>query len=494
MSKVIVVGGGAAGMMAAAFCAQNGHSVTLYEQNEKLGKKLYITGKGRCNLTNACETEELFRNVVSNPRFLYSAFHGFTNQDTISYFESIGLKLKIERGQRVFPVSDHSSDVIRSLERELKRLGVRIQLNTKVAELLTQDGRFAGVRLAGGAQTTAEAGILATGGLSYPTTGATGDGYRMAKRLGHSVTRLYPSLVGIRLNSRLCGELEGLSLRNVRVSVKVDAEKQRGAEEIPGGKESGSAAEALQERGPEAETEGAGGHGRTEGISGESGSGHPAGTGRSAGDGRAAKASQEPERTPMKGKKRLSVGSVLWEEFGELVFTAHGVSGPVILSASSYIAERLADYELSLHIDLKPALSEEQLDARILRDFDEAKNKRYKNALEHLLPQKLIPVIMKLSGILPDRQVNAISREERRGLAALLKDLALPVAALGDYSEAVITKGGISVKEVNPSTMESKLVPGLYFAGEVLDVDALTGGFNLQIAWSSAHLAASSIP
>lgn len=460
MSNVVVIGGGAAGMMAAAFCAQNGHSVTLYEQNEKLGKKLYITGKGRCNLTNACGTDELLCSVVSNPRFLYSAFHSFNSQDAISYFESIGLKLKIERGQRVFPVSDHSSDVIRALERELKRLGVKIYLNTKVAELLSEDGYFSGVRLEDGTKKAAQAGILATGGLSYPTTGATGDGYRMAGQLGHTVTKLFPSLVGIRLASGLCGELEGLSLKNVRVRVRADSKTLPGEGTAEDGGSGGAAQALTNDSGKETERE--------------------------------QRAAQHRARREKK-RKEIEPGTVLFEEFGELVFTARGVSGPVILSASSYIADKLADYSLSLHIDLKPALSEEQLDARILRDFDETKNKRYKNALEHLLPQKLIPVIIKLSGILPDRQVNSISREERRGLAALLKDFSLPIASLGDYCEAVITKGGISVKEVNPSTMESKLVPGLYFAGEVLDVDALTGGFNLQIAWASAHAAARGI-
>ncbi len=430
MSRVAVVGGGAAGMMAAVICARNGHSVTLFEKNEKLGKKLYITGKGRCNLTNACGLEELFGSVVTNPRFLYSAFHSFTNEDTITFFESIGLKLKVERGQRVFPASDRSSDVISALERELKRQQVKVQLNTKVLELVTKEGCISGVHFSGGSA-AADAVILATGGLSYPTTGSTGDGYLFARQFGHTVTSLFPSLVSIRLDSPYPAQLEGLSLKNIKLRAVVD--------QIVCEKETDESSKEKKKR-----------------------------------------------KTPTPGK-------VLYENFGELVFTSRGISGPLALSASSYIAKELASCAVSIHIDLKPALSKEQLDARILRDFDEIRNKRYKNALEHLLPQKLIPVIISLSGISPDKQVNLISREERKHLAALLKDVSMSVESLGGYEEAVVTKGGIAVKEVNPSTMESKLVPGLYFAGEVLDVDALTGGFNLQIAWSSGHLAANGI-
>lgn len=429
MSKIIIVGGGAAGMMAAAFCARGGHTVLLLEQNEKLGKKIYITGKGRCNLTNACSMEELFENVVTNPRFLYSAFHGFSNQDTIAFFNAIGLPTKVERGERVFPVSDHSSDVIRVLENELKRRGVQIYLNTRAAEIRTEDGRFASVLTAQGRELSADACIIATGGLSYPSTGARGDGYRFARQLGHTVTKLYPSLVSLTLDSAYPKELEGLSLKNIAVCVTADAWLEEEAQEADG----------------------------------------------------------------KKGKKKKQApGAVLYQDFGELVFTAKGVSGPVILSASSRIASLFEKCRMSLHIDLKPALSAEQLDARILRDFDETKNKCFKNALDHLLPQKLIRVIIELSGIPPEKQVNAVSKEERRRLVSLLKDLAFPVAASGDYAEAVITKGGVNVREINPSTMESRLVPGVYFAGEVLDVDALTGGFNLQAAWSSGWLAGNS--
>lgn len=435
MGKVLVVGGGAAGMMAAAACAADGHAVVVLEQNEKLGKKLYITGKGRCNLTNACAPEGLFENVVTNPRFLYSAFRAFSNRDTVAYFNSIGLATKVERGERVFPVSDHSSDVIRALADELNRQRVQVLLNTKVARLGTKDGRFAFLVTQDGREIAGDACIVATGGLSYPSTGARGDGYRFAKELGHTVTPCYPSLVSLRLDSSYPKELEGLSLRNVEVRVLLDAKRQEDGAD----------------------------HGMAPGA-------------------------------PAKKKKKPPVpGSVLYQDFGELVFTSQGVSGPVILSASSYIAPLFENCRMSLHIDLKPALSIEQLDARILRDFDEAKNKCFKNALDHLLPQKLIRVIIELSGISPEKQVNAVSREERRRLAGLLKDLCFVVSSLGDYAEAVITKGGVSVGEVNPSTMESRLVRGVYFAGEVLDVDALTGGFNLQIAWSSGYLAGKAI-
>ncbi len=433
MSKVVVVGGGAAGMMAAAFCAAKGHTVVLLEQNEKLGKKLYITGKGRCNLTNACEREDFFGNVVTNPRFLYSAFGTFSNHDTIAYFNSIGLETKTERGARVFPASDHASDVIRVLADELGRKGVKVSLNTRVEKVLAADGHFVSVMTQDGREIAGDACIVATGGLSYPSTGARGDGYRFAKELGHTVTPLYPSLVSLRLDSQRPGELEGLSLKNVEIRVLLDGYCKK----------------------PDAVT--------------------------------------APEVASKKKKKRPDVGSVLYQAFGELVFTSCGVSGPVVLSASSYIAHRMQDCRMSFHIDLKPALSFEQLDARILRDFDEAKNKCFKNALDHLLPQKLIRVIIELSGISPEKQVNAVSKEERRHLAALLKDFSFPIASLGGYAEAVITKGGVNVKEINPSTMESRLVRGVYFAGEVLDVDALTGGFNLQVAWSSGHLAAKAI-
>lgn len=406
MSKVAIIGGGPAGMIAGIMAARNGHEVHLFEKNEKLGKKLFITGKGRCNVTNASDMQELMKQVMSNPRFLYSAFNLFDNMATMDFFEELGLTLKTERGNRVFPVSNHSSDVIRVLQRELERIGVQIHLNTEVKEVIAKDGAFHSVRILGGRELAFDSCIVATGGLSYQSTGSTGDGYRFAKTLGHKVTALTPSLVAVEIKENYCKELQGLSLKNIGVKL-------------------------------------------------------------------------------VQGKK------VLYSDLGEMLFTHFGVSGPLILSASSYISAELAkEKELPvIQIDLKPALTMEQLDARVLKDFEEAKNKQYKNSLEHLLPQRLIEAVVNLSGINPEKKVNEISKEERRHLVETLKCMTLHVAGLRDYKEAVITKGGISVKEVNPSTMESKLVPGLYFAGEVLDLDAMTGGYNLQIAWSTGYAA-----
>ena len=403
---VMIIGGGAAGMFAAVKAAENGCNVHLYEKNEKLGKKIYITGKGRCNLTNACDMEELFDAVVSNSKFLYSAFYGFTNQDAITFFESAGMSVKIERGNRVFPVSDHSSDVIDALRRKMREAGVNVHLNTEVQEVCAQDGQIKGVRIAGEkAMRPADAVLIATGGISYKSTGSTGDGYRFATELGHTVTDLYPSLVPFNTREAWAKELQGLSLKNVQVTV-------------------------------------------------------------------------------LDGKKEI------YRDFGEMMFTHFGVTGPLILSASSHAAKLARKKELKLLIDLKPALSPQQLDLRILRDFEEMKNKQFKNVLGGLFPAKLIPVMVELSGILPEKKVNEISREERQNFVAIIKNLPLTITGLRDYNEAIITKGGVKVKEVNPSTMESKLVKGLYFAGEVLDLDAVTGGFNLQIAWSTAYAAA----
>lgn len=409
MSKVLIVGGGAAGMMAGIAAAENGNEVYLFEKNEKLGKKLFITGKGRCNITNACETEELMKQVVSNPRFLYSAFKTFDNMAVMDFFEESGLPLKTERGQRVFPQSDHSSDVIRTLQKELEKRNVAICLNTEVKEIVTEGGCFCGIRTKDG-MIAGDACIVATGGLSYQSTGSTGDGYRFAKEAGHTVTKLSPSLVAVITKESFASELMGLTLKNVTLKL-------------------------------------------------------------------------------IQGKK------VLYSELGEMLFTHFGISGPLVLSASSYIAEAsLNEQELPvIQIDLKPALTEEQLDARILKDFEAAKNKCFKNALDHLLPQRMIEVVVRLSGIDPEKKVNSVSREERRMLVQLLKGLTLHVAGLRDYKEAVITKGGVSVKEIVPSTMESKFVSGLYFAGEVLDVDAMTGGYNLQIAWSTGYAAGHAI-
>ena len=403
---VLIIGGGAAGMFAAVKAAEDGCQVHLFEKNEKLGKKIYITGKGRCNLTNACDMEELFDAVVSNSKFLYSAFYGFTNQDAIAFFEAAGMPTKTERGNRVFPVSDRSSDVIDVLRRRMRESGVKVHLNTEVQEVCAADGQIQGVRLTGEKQMIkGDAVLVATGGISYKTTGSTGDGFRFAENLGHTVTDLYPSLVPFNTKEAWAKELQGLSLKNVEIRV-VDGKKER------------------------------------------------------------------------------------YRDFGEMMFTHFGVTGPLILSASSHVAKIVRKKELQLFIDLKPALTKQQLDQRILRDFDEAKNKQFKNVLGGLFPSKLIPVMVALSGISPEKKVNEISREERQGFVELIKNLPLTVTGLRDYNEAIITKGGVSVKEVNPSTMESKLVKGLYFAGEVLDLDAVTGGFNLQIAWSTAYLAA----
>ena len=405
MSNVIVVGGGAAGMMAAIFAARNGQNVTLLEKNEKLGKKIFITGKGCCNITNASEIEDLFSAVISNPKFLYSGFYSFTNDQVIHFFEELGVATKIERGNRVFPVSDHSSDVIAALAREMQRLKVKVQLHCEVKELLINNEKeIKGVRLANGKKMTADAVVVATGGISYPSTGSTGDGYRFARNCGHKVTELFPSLVPMEVKEWYAKELQGLSLKNIEIHIT-------------------------------------------------------------------------------DGKKKL------YDEFGEMLFTHYGVTGPVILSASSIVGKTLEKKELVLHIDLKPALTEEQLDKRLLREFEANHNKQFKNAIDSLLPAKLRPVIIELSGIEEEKKVHEITKEERLNLLRLIKDFHMTLTGLRGYNEAIITKGGISVKEIDPGTMESKLIKNLYFAGEVLDLDAVTGGYNLQIAWSTGYLA-----
>lgn len=420
MRTVAVIGGGAAGMIAAIIAAREGANVFIVEKNEKLGKKLYITGKGRCNLTNACESDIFLENVITNPRFLFPAIKSFGTNDTIQFFESIGLKTKTERGRRVFPQSDHASDVILALQNELKRQKVSIRLSSKVEKILCADQSVKGILLENHTKLSADACILATGGLSYPSTGSTGDGYYIAKQLGHTITNLYPSLVGIYVKEAWIAQLEGLSLKNVGLKVVVE---------------------------------------------------------------------EVYETTKGTKQKRLIPNKVFYEDFGELLFTRFGVSGPVILSASSYLAPYLSKASFSIHLDLKPALTLEQLNLRILRDFEQEKNKHFKNALDNLLPQKIIRVIIERSMISSDRKVNQITRKEREHLAELLKDFSMQIKELAGYSQAVITKGGIAVKEVVPATMESKQIKGLYFAGEILDLDALTGGFNLQIAWSSGYLA-----
>ena len=413
MKKIIIIGGGAAGMMAAIAAAQNGCHVDLFEKNEKLGKKIYITGKGRCNVTNASDMETMLNQVVTNRKFLYSAFYRFTNEDMMKLLEQCGCPLKVERGNRVFPVSDKSSDVISALQEELKRLHVSIHLRKEVQQLLTSSGSesenvCSGIQLADGKKYYADAVIVATGGISYPSTGSTGDGYRFAKAVGHRITERRPALVPLTVQEAWVKELQGLSLRNVEVTI-------------------------------------------------------------------------------FSGKKKL------YQEFGEMLFTHFGVSGPAVLSASSIVGKKLEKQPLTMQIDLKPALSEEQLDARILRDFNAAKNKQFKNALGGLYPAKLIPVIIRLTEISPDKPVNEILRPERQKIISITKKLSLTLTGVRDYNEAIITQGGINIKEINPTTMESKLVSGLYFVGEVLDLDALTGGYNLQIAWSTGYAAGNSI-
>lgn len=408
MSKVLVIGGGAAGMFAAIFAARNGNEVHVLEKNEKLGKKLFITGKGRCNITNASDMDTLFDSVVSNSKFLYSSFYGYTNQDVMNFFEELGLKIKVERGERVFPESDHSSDVIAALSKEMRRLGVEVSLYTEVKKILTNEDGVTGVLLSDGKKIDGDVCIVATGGFSYQTTGSTGDGYRFAKENGHQVTDILPALVPLTVKETYGKELQGLSLRNVETSI-------------------------------------------------------------------------------YDGKKEL------YREFGEMLFTHYGVSGPLMLSASSYLTKILRKKELRLVIDLKPALTMEQLDARVLRDFEENKNKQFKNAIGKLFPAKLIPVMLELSGIDPEKKVNEISKEERQGFVHLIKHFEMTIIGTRDFNEAIITQGGVKTKEINPSTMESKIIPRLYFVGEVLDLDALTGGFNLQIAWSTGYAAGSSI-
>ncbi len=408
MKNVIVIGGGPAGMFAALSAAENGHAVTLLEKNEKLGKKLFITGKGRCNLTNAGDMDALFGNVVTNPKFLYSAFYACDNRRVIEFFERRGMPTKTERGNRVFPVSDHSSDVIAVLKQALVRAGVQVRLHTEVSEILKGEEKITGVSLKNGRNLPCDAVVLATGGYSYQSTGSTGDGYLFAGACGHTVTALKPSLVPLTAKEPYVKQMQGLSLKNVGVTIRREQK-------------------------------------------------------------------------------------VLFEDFGEMLFTHFGVSGPLILRASSLVGEELNRQPLAMAIDLKPALNEHQLDQRLLREFGQNKNKRFKNSVHGLLPAKMIPVLIQLSGIDPDKKINEMTRQERGGLITLLKAFPVTLTGMRDFNEAIITKGGISVKEVNPSTMESKKLPGLYFAGEVLDLDAMTGGFNLQIAWSTGYLAGCSI-
>ena len=411
MKKIAVIGCGAAGMMAAAAAAENGAAVTIYEKNEKPGKKLFITGKGRCNLTNTCDTEDFFSNVCHNAKFLYSAVYGYDKDFVMDFFEKNGCALKEERGGRVFPVSDHSSDVIRTLIHVLQELQVQIRYNSMVTKITYQDGAVSVITVNGKENITVDAVIVCTGGLSYESTGSSGDGYRFAAEAGHSIIEQTPSLVPFTVKEPWCTQLQGLSLKNVSIQME-----------------------------------------------------------RSGDD------------TSTKSRK----SKIVYEGFGEMLFTHFGVSGPLILTASTCYEPGT---EMTLHLDLKPALSQEQLDKRILRDFEEGLNKQFGNILGGLFPAKLIPVIISLSGIDPEKRVNDISRQERQLLVQLTKNITMTVTGTRGYPEAIITRGGVNVKEINASTMESKICRGLYFAGEIMDLDAVTGGFNLQIAWSTGHLA-----
>lgn len=406
MKKTAIIGGGPAGMTAAIAALDSGQQTDLYDQNEKLGKKLYITGKGRCNLTNHCDISEFFDSIVTNKNFLYSALYTFTNDALMELMEENGCPLKIERGERVFPQSDKSSDIIKTFKKILERRGAQIYLNHRIAAIETEkdrDGeRVTGIRFEDGKVKKYDRVILATGGRSYVSTGSDGSGFKMAKALGHRVTPLKPSLVGVNTQEQWVPELQGLSLRNVGLTMK-------------------------------------------------------------------------------KGKKKVRY------EAGEMLFTHFGVSGPLVLTMSAFMKPPYQDY--TLEIDLKPALSMEQMDARLQRDFEKYNNKHFLNSLVDLLPSKMIPVMVKCSGIPGDKKVNQITREERRRLAELFKGIILHVTSLQDINTAIITSGGVDVKEIDPSTMESKLVRGLYFAGEMIDVDALTGGFNIQIAASTGWLA-----
>lgn len=406
--KIIVVGAGAAGLMAAGRAAEKGHEVHLYEKNNRIGKKILITGKGRCNVTNDSDVEGLLENIPGNPYFLYSAFYQLDSFQLQEFFRNLGLELKVERGKRVFPVSDRSLDVVLALEKYLKKNKVKLHLESPVDSILIEEGKAVGIHLKNGKEETADGVIVCTGGLSYPGTGSTGDGYRFAKAAGHHVTKLYPSLVPLKTAEDWCHALMGLSLKNIEITIKNN-----------------------------------------------------------------------------KGKK-------IYSDFGEMLFTHFGVSGPVILSASRHIILTIEE-GYKLFIDLKPAMDEKKLDLRLLRDFEKYANKDFANALDDLLPQKLIPVIIQLVEIDPRKKVNSITKEERKRLCTLLKALPLTITGTTGYNEAVVTCGGIHVDEIDPSTMESKFVKNLHFAGEVLDVDAYTGGFNLQIAFSTGYVAGESI-
>lgn len=400
---VAVIGGGAAGMMAAIHAAYMGAEVTLYEKNDRLGKKLRITGKGRCNVTNDSSTEEFLQNVPTNPRFLYAALNRFSTADTMDFFEGCGVPLKVERGKRVFPVSDKASDIIKALADRMKDCGVKV-VTDKITDIEICNGEVYGVRAADKLY-TADSVIICTGGRSYSVTGSDGDGYKFAKRAGHTVTKLKPSLVPIVCEGDICPRMQGLSLKNVSLRVV-----------------------------------------------------------------------------------RRDSGKCVYEDFGEMMFTHFGITGPMVLSASAHLPD-ISEGKYEAHIDLKPALDEAALDARIRSDFAKYNNKDFINSLGDLLPLKMIEPVVELSGIDPRKKVNSVTREERHALLGTIKCIKLSLSRFRPIEEAIITKGGVAVNEINPKTMESKLVRGLYFAGEVLDLDAYTGGFNLQIAFSTAVVA-----
>lgn len=411
--KTIVIGGGPAGMLAGISAAENGNKVIILEKMEKTGKKLLITGKGRCNITNNGDLDEFMKNIPENSKFLFSSFNQYSNKDIINLLNSEGVSTKVERGGRVFPVSDKSIDVLEALKRKLKKLDVEIKTNFEVTKILTENGIAKGIEGKNKEQLFADKVILATGGMSYPVTGSTGDGYKMAKELGHTVTEIKPSLVPLISTGKskeLCQEMQGLSLKNIAIKIKCEDKE-------------------------------------------------------------------------------------IYNDFGEMLFTHFGVSGPVILSASAVlvryknITKLMQENKVKLVIDLKPALDNQKLDHRFLRDFEELKNKEFKNSLEKLLPRKMINTFIKLTGIDPEKRVNVITKEERKTIVNTLKNFEITLNGFGSIDEAIITKGGIGLKEINPKTMESKIIKGLYFAGEIMDLDAFTGGFNLQIAWSTGYSA-----
>ena len=402
---VIVIGGGPAGMIAAGTAAEQGRKTLLIEKNAKLGKKLFITGKGRCNLTNAAEREEFFDNITRNPKFFLASFSRFSNRDLMAFLEDLGMRTKVERGNRVFPESDKSSDVIKTLTKYMDRNNVVVKLGQKVKSIISEEKEIKGVLLENGQEIFCDSLIICTGGMSYPDTGSSGDGYIFGKKLGHKIVEPTPSLVPLLTEGTTAQELQGLSLKNISVSVKIDEKK-------------------------------------------------------------------------------------VFDDFGEMLFTHFGLTGPIILSSSFYVVPSLKkNKKIQISIDLKPALDEVALDKRLLRDFEKNTNKQFKNALDELFPGKLVPMMIKLSGINPEKQVNVITKEERKRLVKLIKSFDFIITGTRPVSEAIITSGGIDVKEINPKTMESKLIKGLYFAGEIIDLDAYTGGFNLQIAFSTGRMA-----